>query len=126
MSEKTNEEIKNCPFCSGKAKLHTFIYSSDYNTYKVKCGDCEAESVTKDCDAYVIEQWNNRTDSAELDAARRQRGELIEALEYYADKERWTYADDRAVSDLLFCPDNRHEDGFERAKQAIERAEQSK
>lgn len=68
MSENKTE-ILNCPFCNGTATLHTFHYT-DYKIYKVKCKDCEAESVTNQHSAYVIRQWNKRAESATLTSHR--------------------------------------------------------
>ena len=49
------EELKNCPFCGGKAELKA---NQDGNIFQVHCPCCKAQNLWS---VNAAELWNNRT-----------------------------------------------------------------
>ena len=52
-----DEEIKDCPFCAGKAER---LEDDDYWNY-IACEDCMAESPRYKIKATALKAWNTRT-----------------------------------------------------------------
>ena len=68
-----NEQLKQCPFCEGKAHIRNDGYTY-YETVCVLCEDCGAQSVQKISDGYygcycsykeIAELWNRRVKESE-------------------------------------------------------------
>src|SRR5574344_324382 len=69
ISLNTNEELKLCPFCGGKAILHI----SDVHGFEasIECEDCgiyvysdlKHENSINEAKEYVISKWNKRVDN---------------------------------------------------------------
>ena len=59
-------ELKRCPFCGGPARL---LKGSDYSRpfYFVMCCWCHNQTFENDCEAIVIDAWNNRPEHRELE-----------------------------------------------------------
>ena len=59
--EMSNEKLKPCPFCGGKAKL-----LADHGNIKfwVCCKKCIADTLIYDSKQEAIESWNRRADNA--------------------------------------------------------------
>ena len=50
------EELKLCPFCGGKALIHTYFDEG----YVIECNHCDAKSAGKESIEEAIEAWNTR------------------------------------------------------------------
>ena len=49
------EQLKDCPFCGGKAEIKT---NQDGNIFQIVCPSCHAHSLWS---INAVELWNNRT-----------------------------------------------------------------
>ena len=57
------EEIKNCPFCGGKAGLREHYFSYGMTTYGVACLECNSEtSQFFESILDATEAWNKRVE----------------------------------------------------------------
>ena len=62
-------ELKECPFCGGKAELKTGVAWNSYPTAYIICGNCQARTATYTDDKCngsglfeAIGAWNRRSD----------------------------------------------------------------
>lgn len=59
-------KLKPCPFCGGKAKIHTgkeFFLIYEEECSNVFCENCQATSRYRKTPKEVIDDWNRRTDN---------------------------------------------------------------
>lgn len=93
-------ELKNCPFCGGKAHIDTEYDMDGFgNFHKVECLDCGASSKQhfctqgNECPEYyneVREDWQNRADNDKVAQLQAEKAELmalinksLETAEFY-------------------------------------------
>lgn len=60
------DELNNCPFCGGEAKLQSHVDDFDIWYYYIQCDNCGAKSDYYDTDEgeeAPIEAWNTRAES---------------------------------------------------------------
>ena len=79
MPEKTNIELKPCPFCGGKAKL---VGHERFHEYYVYCNNCMAASWDYETSEEAANAWDNRQiqANARLIATAPELFKIVEAL----------------------------------------------
>lgn len=64
----SKNRIKRCPFCNGKAVLHTTIgFHEEFINGYIKCEKCGVSSATFSTIEGIIEAWNMRYDNKGTD-----------------------------------------------------------
>ena len=63
----TEQKLKNCPFCGGKAiKAQSTKNKTKDTQYWILCGECEIRTLYEDDDwECASETWNTRADNAQ-------------------------------------------------------------
>lgn len=62
----TEQKLKPCPFCGGKAKIFHYEQGDYYNeAFSVYCDNCGASLEDYDFEEQAIEHWNKRVEVEE-------------------------------------------------------------
>ena len=67
MSEKIDDQLRECPFCGNKwnkPSIRTYYNKYVGRMYFVECGECMATSRHEPTEEYAIMVWNKRVEKS--------------------------------------------------------------
>lgn len=57
-------ELKPCPFCGGKAKLHNEVFAEFcVKVFYVQCTNCGVRTMKDGFTEYAVKDWNRRVNN---------------------------------------------------------------